>query len=123
MTMSSVTAGWFLVLGFSTALACGKQGTGAPADGGGGTGGAASDAGFACGDASCSVAQEFCRDLSSRGGNTGTGSDNTMHTLSCVPFGDCAAHDCSCVPPLFGYLCEECSQRDGGGTLAGCGKI
>ena len=131
--------GCLLMLEFSMVLACSSSVTGARgdagtvADGGGGSGGsggaggATSDARFACGDASCSVAQEYCRDLTNGpggapGANDG-GPSGPVHDVSCVPFGACAAHDCSCVPQSGGYFCGACSQQDGGGSFAICGQI
>ncbi len=127
MTPSRVTVGWFLVLGFfSMTLACGSQGNGALADGGGGAGGAAPDARFACGDASCSVDQEFCIDLTNNfGGASGTddgGTSSPAQIRSCRSFGACAARNCSCIPQLVGF-CPSCSDETDGGTLAFCGPI
>jgi hypothetical protein len=74
----------------------------------------------------CSVAFEYCRDLGSRGGAFGAdGGDpiNSQHALSCVPFGDCAARDCTCVPQNYSNFRCGCSRPDAGGTLASCGQI
>jgi hypothetical protein len=124
MTRKKLVVGWLVVLAFSMALACSSQ---ERDDGGGGADGAASDARFACGDASCSVAREYCRDLTAgSGGAPGandSGASGPVQILSCVPFGACAASDCSCVPQYGGYFCGACSQEDGGGTLAICGTI
>jgi hypothetical protein len=139
MTMRPITVAWLLVAGFAIALGCSSQGTSGHDNGGGGAGGAASDAGladdsggkasdarFACGDASCSVAQEYCRDLGglagASGANDGAASGFT-HYLSCVPFDPCAARDCSCAPKGGAYYCATCSRQDGGGILAICGSI
>jgi len=109
------------------ALACSAQMPGAHGDGGGGADGAAPGAWFACGDASCSVAQEYCRDLTTGpGGAPGandSGAFGPAHIVSCVPFGACTARDCSCVPQNGGYFCGACSPQDGGGSLAICGTI
>jgi hypothetical protein len=121
MTARTIVVVWFLVLEFSMVQACSSNQEPAAHDGGAGGTGSTEQARFQCGDASCSVGQDYCRDLSSRGGNTGTSDPNTQHTFSCVPFGTCAAHDCSCVP-LGLFLCNGCSQPDGGGTLATCNK-
>lgn len=133
MATAKIGVGWFLCPAFAMVLACSSAhsggGTGGSAgfDAGAGTGGTTSDARYACGDASCSVAQEYCRDLGSRGGATGNGDGgdpiNSNHYFFCVPFGDCAAHDCSCVPENYANFFCFCSQPDGGGVLASCGQI
>ena len=132
--------GGFLVLRLSMVVACSSHqdpvadgGGGAGGTGGTGAAGGTGDGGsegarFRCDNTHfCSVA-EYCRDLSSPGVASGTndaGTINTQHTFSCVPFGDCAARDCSCVPTNCGYFGSggACNQLDGGGTLATCDQI
>jgi hypothetical protein len=124
----------------SVASACSSTRSGADAaNGTGGSGGADEDAGseaatggggstgarFNCGDASCVAGQTYCRVLSSRGGNTGNGSSNTMYRYDCPPFIDgCPAPDCTCAAlnanSVIGTKCEDCSQLDGGGVVASC---
>jgi hypothetical protein len=118
MTTRRGAVGWFLVLGFSVALACSNQGNGTPVDGG--AGGAAADTRFACGDASCTLGQEYCIDLTNpHGGASGSNDSGAPEQIrSCRSFGACAAHDCTCIPNCF---CGD--APDGGGTLAFCGPI
>lgn len=141
MTTRRMVVGWVLASGLSMVLACSSSqkpgvdrdggGTGGAGGGGGGGrdggggGGGNEDARYPCGDASCSVGHDYCRDLASRGGASGTsgGDPNSQHALSCVPFGDCAARDCTCVPQNYLNFRCGCSQPDAGGTLAGCGQI
>lgn len=69
---------------------------------------------FSCGNGTCMTGESYCKYVTGGAGGSGGNGGPAPTTYTCVPFGDCAAHDCSCV-----HACS-CSGTSAEGVLDTC---